>query len=137
MNYTFFHKQLIFWPLPRNCLVDPGKSSPKITSRFLIQMSFWVKYLSRWSKQWEGGTAVFEKLQHYLALAWFGTKYSRMDQVKFFKGCLPQILLCQFLNTWTYLCFHLIHFQLLLLTLTQSVVFKQSVNCATYCVFSF
>ena len=27
-----------------------------------------------------------------------GTKYSRMDQVKFFKGCLPQILLGPFLN---------------------------------------
>ena len=25
--------------------------------------------------------------------------YSRMDQVKFFKGCLPQILLGLFLNT--------------------------------------
>ena len=30
-----------------------------------------------------------------------GTKYSRMNQVKFFKGCLPQILLDLFLNTWT------------------------------------
>ena len=27
------------------------------------------------------------------------TKYSRMDQVKLFKGCLPQILLGPFLNT--------------------------------------
>ena len=27
------------------------------------------------------------------------TKYSRMDQVKFFKSCLPQILLGPFLNT--------------------------------------
>ena len=26
-------------------------------------------------------------------------KYSRMDQVKFFKGCLPQILLGPILNT--------------------------------------
>ena len=30
-----------------------------------------------------------------------GTKYSRIDEVKFFKGCLPQILLGPFLNTWT------------------------------------
>ena len=29
----------------------------------------------------------------------FGTKYSKMDQVKFFKGCLPQILLVPFLDT--------------------------------------
>ena len=29
-----------------------------------------------------------------------GTKYSRMDQVKFFKGCFPQFLLGPFLNTW-------------------------------------
>ena len=28
----------------------------------------------------------------------YGTKYSRMDQVKFSKGCLPQILLDPFLN---------------------------------------
>ena len=28
-----------------------------------------------------------------------GTKYSRMDQVNFFKGCLPQILLGTFFNT--------------------------------------
>ena len=33
----------------------------------------------------------------------FETKYSRMDQVKFFKGCLPQILLVPFLNTLPYL----------------------------------
>ena len=30
-----------------------------------------------------------------------GSRYSRMDQVKFFKGCLPQILLGPFLNTST------------------------------------
>ena len=33
----------------------------------------------------------------------FETKHSRMDQVKFFKGCLPQILLVPFLNTLPYL----------------------------------
>ena len=31
-----------------------------------------------------------------------GSRYSRMDQVKFFKGCLPQILLGPFLNTLTH-----------------------------------
>ena len=34
-----------------------------------------------------------------------GTKYSRMDQVKFFKGCLPQILLGPFLNIFSHM-FH-------------------------------
>ena len=29
----------------------------------------------------------------------FGAKYLRMDQVKFFRGCLPQILFGPFLNT--------------------------------------
>ena len=29
----------------------------------------------------------------------YGTKYSRMDQVKFSKGCLPQIIHGPFLNT--------------------------------------
>ena len=33
-----------------------------------------------------------------LKISTYGTKYSRMDQVKFFKGCLPQILLGPFLN---------------------------------------
>ena len=28
------------------------------------------------------------------------TKYSKMDQVKFFKGCLPQISPVPFLNTY-------------------------------------
>ena len=33
----------------------------------------------------------------------FGSRYSRMDQVKFFKGCLPQILLAPFFNILFYL----------------------------------
>ena len=37
----------------------------------------------------------------------FGSRYSRMDQVKFFKGCLPQILLGPFLNTLTHFQFYL------------------------------
>ena len=30
----------------------------------------------------------------------YGTKYSRMDQVNFFQGCLPQILRGPFLTTY-------------------------------------
>ena len=37
----------------------------------------------------------------------FGRKYSRMDQVKCFKGCLPQISLSPFLNIFSHLHFHL------------------------------
>ena len=33
----------------------------------------------------------------------YGTKYSRMDQVKLFKGCLPQISLDPFLNTLSHM----------------------------------
>ena len=33
----------------------------------------------------------------------YGTKYSRMDHVKFFTGCLSQVLLGPFLNTWTHI----------------------------------
>ena len=36
-----------------------------------------------------------------LFISTFGTKYS-MDQVKFFKGCLPQILLGPFLKNLSY-----------------------------------
>ena len=31
----------------------------------------------------------------------YRSRYSKMDQVEFFKGCLPQILLGPFLNTLT------------------------------------
>ena len=33
----------------------------------------------------------------------YGTKYSRMDQVKFSKGCLPQIIHGPFLNTFSHM----------------------------------
>ena len=33
----------------------------------------------------------------------YGSKYSRMDQVKFFKDCLPHIFLGPFLNTFTHI----------------------------------
>ena len=33
--------------------------------------------------------------------------YSRMDQVKFFKGCLPQMLLGPFLNTLPHISFNI------------------------------
>ena len=33
----------------------------------------------------------------------YGTKYSRMDQVKLFKGYLPQILFGPFLNTLSHI----------------------------------
>ena len=33
------------------------------------------------------------------------TKYSRMNQVKFFESCLPQILLVSFLNTYSHLIY--------------------------------
>ena len=33
----------------------------------------------------------------------YGTKYSKMNQVKSFKGCLPQIPLGPFLNTLTHM----------------------------------
>ena len=33
----------------------------------------------------------------------YGAKYLRIDQVKFFKGYLPQISLGPFLNTWTHM----------------------------------
>ena len=35
----------------------------------------------------------------------YGTKYSGMDQVKCFKGCLSQILLGPFLNTLSYMTY--------------------------------
>ena len=40
-----------------------------------------------------------KKLRHAIIPRISRTKYSRIDQVKFFKGCLPQILLGSLLNT--------------------------------------
>ena len=48
--------------------------------------------------------AVYTMLFIYYLI--FGTKYSRMDQVKFFKGYLPQILLGLFLDTLSHLLTH-------------------------------
>ena len=42
------------------------------------------------------------KLRNFLSRS-SRTKYSKMDQVKYFKGCLPQILLGPFLNTLSHL----------------------------------
>ena len=44
------------------------------------------------------------KCNHFTSMS-FGSRYSRMDQVRFFKGWLPQILLDPFLNTLTLLLF--------------------------------
>ena len=46
-----------------------------------------------------GLSAWFHQVCDSLTIETFGTKWSRMDQVKFFKGCLSQILLGPFLNT--------------------------------------
>ena len=50
------------------------------------------------------GIKLFEiVLQKFSGVRTFGTKYSRMDQVNFFKGCLPQILLGSILDTLSHL----------------------------------
>ena len=85
------------------------------------------------SNLWEGALRTTDR-EHYcqlswklgLFVSWYGTEYSRMDQVKFVEdslskiwrdmvclsrpyplsfpeGCLPQILLGSFLNTWTHM----------------------------------
>ena len=46
-------------------------------------------------RQWKK----YETVQVDILNSLFETKYPRMDQLKFFKDCLPQILLGQFLNT--------------------------------------
>ena len=55
----------------------------------------------------------------------FRSRYSRMDKVKFFKGCVPQILLGPFLNTLTRLINALLNVQSWVLVLE---------NCRTYFV---
>ena len=47
----------------------------------------------------QSGKAKMKKLIKVYFPCKYGTKYSRIDQVKFFKGCLPQFLLGPFLNT--------------------------------------
>ena len=48
----------------------------------------------------------------------FELKNSRIDQVKFFKGCLPQILLGPFLNTLSHLTF-VVHFYSLFFSVSR------------------
>ena len=50
-----------------------------------------------------GDSLVNKSLDDYPVREINGTKYSRVDEVKFFKGCLPQILLGPFLNTLSHL----------------------------------
>ena len=44
-----------------------------------------------------------KKLHHRYLMGTYGSKHSRMDQIKVFKGFLPQILLGPFLNTLSHL----------------------------------
>ena len=46
---------------------------------------------------------LLKEMRNHDAVIPFGTKYSRMEQVKFFKDCLPHILLGPFLNTLSHL----------------------------------
>ena len=67
-------------------------------SVFLISSSlFWMQ---------KGLALVIKKLiwnNLLRKVLYYGAKYSRMDQVKFFKGCFPQILIGLFLNTLSYI----------------------------------
>ena len=58
----------------------------------------WIEYWCRLRVQ-----ALFKSRQNPQPITLFGKKYSRTDKVKFFKGCLPQILLSLFLNTLSHL----------------------------------
>ena len=57
----------------------------------------------------------------------FRANYSKMDQVKFFKGCLPQILFGPFLNTLSHLFWSssfLIKTSISLMIIFQMIVFN-------------
>ena len=60
-----------------------------------------------------------------------GTKYSRIDQVKFFvEGCLPQILLCQFLNTMPHMCDTILLFVFVIYVLFGKRYTLKTENCS-------
>ena len=65
--------------------------------------------------------------KHYIL---HGTKYSRMDQVKFFKGCLPQVLLGPFLNTLSHIFDSVINTPSLIATLQTWLPY---LNCFWQC----
>ena len=46
----------------------------------------------------------YELVRQHLVLGLHGTKYSKIDQIEFFKGCLRQFLLDPFLDTLSHLC---------------------------------
>ena len=61
-------------------------------------------------------------------LQFFGTKYSRMNQVKLYKGCLPQTLPGPFLNTLTYLLDPILRFMT-----NIASFFQYNQNCMLHC----
>ena len=63
----------------------------------------------------------------FLICSWcvsHGTKYSRMDQVKFFEGWLPQISPCPFLNTLTHVILNVILILSALMKVELRVVYR-------------
>ena len=69
-----------------------------------------------------------------MKISTYGTKYSRMDQVKFFKGCLPQILLGPFLNILSHikLLFTSLRFSLLVNRKPPIGISQETANITTF-----
>ena len=97
------------------------------TCKFYCELMIYRRAVTD-KRHWDYSLRLFIYSDKTLAICWFifGSRYSRMDQVKyaedsllkirsdtvclgrpyhfrFFKGCLPQILFGPFLNTLTYL----------------------------------
>ena len=75
----------IFWYILRRR--SKGFSPyPKLLKRWCMKLEIWYKITKT-----------------------YVTLYSKMDQIKFFKGCLPHILLGQFLNALSHMQFQRIY----------------------------
>ena len=102
--WAFWFPQVMIWNSKLQILFEEKHMREKCpnTGFFLVRIfprSDWIRRDAKKLRIWHFPRTESLSVKHGA----FGTKYSRMDQVKFFKGCLSQVSLSPFLNTLPHL----------------------------------
>ena len=83
--------------------VDFNAKDPKFKIGDHVRISKYKNIFAKvYAPNWSEEVFVISKIKNIVPWT-YGTKYSRIDQVKVFKGCLPQILLGLILNTLSHM----------------------------------